>query len=144
MIQHLAELLSEKIPMTPAHDRNVNKLFCYGILKKGFALDLEHEGAKFLGEATLQPANIYRIGGGVGLAIEDRGKVHGEVFEIPEGFWKWLDRIEGHPYTYQRQVFEVSLNGEVMPAWVYVHQHPNFFGALIQSGNYTGTEADLA
>ena len=118
-----------------------NKLFCYGILKRGFSLDLSREGAKFLGEATLQPANLYRIGQGVGLRIEDEGKVYGEVFEIPPVMWKWLDRIENHPHTYQRQLVEASLYADDLSVigvncWVYVHQHPEYFGELIESGNY--------
>jgi gamma-glutamylcyclotransferase (GGCT)/AIG2-like uncharacterized protein YtfP len=121
-----------------------NKLFVYGILKRGFALDLEREGCKFLGEATLQPANIYRIGEGVGLLIENEGKVYGEVFEIPNRLWHWLDRIEGHPYTYMRQIVQVRENpplpfddrGEMHDAWVYVHQHEEYLGELIESGRY--------
>jgi gamma-glutamylcyclotransferase (GGCT)/AIG2-like uncharacterized protein YtfP len=123
-----------------------NKLFVYGILKRGFALDLEREGCKFLGKAVLQPANIYKIGDGVGLLIENEGKVYGEVFEIPERLWRWLDNIEGHPYTYMRQQVQVRVNtwtndsygcaDEEMEAWVYVHQRPEYMSELIESGKY--------
>jgi len=115
-----------------------NKLFVYGILKRGFSLDLEREGAKFLGEATLQPANLYHVGGGVGLRIEDEGKVYGEVFEIPPTMWRWLDGIEGHPYTYMRQQVQAFIVDRVGPeeVWVYVHQHPEYFTGLIESGRY--------
>lgn len=121
-----------------------NKLFCYGILKRGFSLDLEKMGGKFLGEAILKPANLYRIGDGVGLRIEDEGKVYGEVFEIErEKTWLWLDRIEGHPYTYMRQQVQVMVSCDEggpqlieMECWTYVHQHPEYMGELIESGNY--------
>ena len=115
-----------------------NKLFAYGILKKGFSLDLSREGAKFIGEAILQPANLYSIGAGVGLLLEDEGKVHGEVFEIPERMWKWLDQIEGHPHLYQRQrVWPVlAHSNDEIEAYVYVYQRPEYLGRLIESGNY--------
>jgi gamma-glutamylcyclotransferase (GGCT)/AIG2-like uncharacterized protein YtfP len=125
-----------------------NKLFVYGILKRGFSLDLTREGAKFLGEATLQHANIYKIGEGVGLLLEDEGKVYGEVFEIPERLWRWLDNIEGHPYTYMRQQIQVMLyeavdragsveyQGNEIECWTYVHQHPEYMNELIETGSY--------
>ena len=116
-----------------------NKLFVYGILKKGFSLDLSREGAKFIGEAILQPANIYSIGAGVGLLLEEEGKVHGEVFEIPnERMWKWLDQIEGHPHLYQRQIVWPVLthSNDEVEAYVYVYQRPEYLGRLIESGNY--------
>ena len=116
-----------------------NKLFVYGILKRGFSLDLSREGAKFIGEAILQPANLYSIGAGVGLLLENEGKVHGEVFEIPnERMWKWLDRIEGHPHLYQRQrVWPVlTHSNDEVEAYVYVYQRPEYLGRLIESGNY--------
>src|SRR5260370_42631174 len=76
-----------------------NKLFVYGILKRGFQLDLTKRGCKFIGEAQIQGANLYGIGhkwdgenwSGVGLRflglpVEDPIRVvHGEIFEIPDG-----------------------------------------------------------
>ena len=139
----------KRIAIQKGEDRvKPNKLFVYGILKQGFSLDLTKEGATFLGKAILQGANLYRIGQGVGLRIEDEGKVYGEVFEIPSALWHWLDRIENHPHTYQRQLVQVlmiegydeHLSEKQHPeAWVYVHQHPEYFSGLIESGKY---EAD--
>lgn len=136
----IEDMLKEKEKVEP------KILFCYGILKRGFSLDLEKMGGKFLGEAILKPANLYRIGDGVGLRIEDDGKVYGEVFEISnDKTWLWLDRIEGHPYTYMRQLVQVDmvqgydehLSDKQHPdAWTYVHQHPEYMGELIESGNY--------
>ncbi len=116
-------------------------LFVYGILKRGFPLDLEREGCKFLGEAVLQGANIYHIGSGVGLRIEDEGKVYGEVFKIPDRLWRWLDSIEGHPYNYRREIAEPILYkqgdaGIPVEAYIYVHQHPQYFNGLIESGRF--------
>ena len=104
-------------------------LFVYGILKRGFELDLSNYGGEFLGEAKLHGANIYSIGDGVGLRLSENSKdiVHGEVFEIPNNLWKWLDAIENHPYTYKREIVKVIRridNGiSVMRAWVYIHQY---------------------
>jgi len=124
-------------------------LFVYGILKRGFELDLEREGAKFIGEGVLKNANIYRIGDGVGLLLEDEGKVYGEIFKIPNRLWKWLDAIEGHPHTYMRQLVEPILWDEhdasstYVKAWVYVHQLSHYLGELIESGKYERSNANI-
>lgn len=130
--------------LLPENKVKPNKIFVYGILKRSYSLDLEKRGCKFLGEAVLQPANLYRIGDGVGMLIENEGKVHGEVFEVSNAkIWLWLDRIEGHPYTYMRQVVQVILtqgDGWEEPreieCWTYVHMHPEYMDELIESGNY--------
>lgn len=62
-----------------------NKLFVYGILKRGLALDLEQEDCKFLGEASIQGATLYRIGDGVGLRFDA---------EVPPGPYAEYDRLK--------------------------------------------------
>lgn len=141
----------------------VPHLFVYGILKRGKALDLSRHGGKFLGEATLRDANIYRIGGGVGLRLnEPGGLVHGEVFEIPDVgikvaeenpaeigllrfphahlMWHWLDEIENNGVVYTRKVVEPAFDiGDSIKAWVYEHNHAHFRESeKIKDGVYRG------
>jgi len=116
-----------------------NRLFVYGILKRGYELDVSHYGAKFLQEATLNSAVLYGIGrrwdheghpndgreySGVGLRftanLED--KVHGELWEIPEKLWPWLDQIENNGITYTRKL----VDDEFASAWVYEHTYRHF------------------
>ena len=125
---------------------NPNVLFVYGILKRGFQLDLEQRGAKFLGEAQLPGAILYRIGhGGVGLRlVEDLNKVaYGEVFEIPHcrpdryAEWGWLDEIENNGLVYTRKVVPVHFpksNADLL-TWVYEHTYPSArYDRPIESG----------
>jgi|SRR6267378_1379330 len=103
-------------------------LFVYGILKRGFVLDLTHR-AEFIGEAVLPGAILYSIGSGVGLRLtEDLNKhAYGEVFKIPQRLWKWLDGIESNGYNYTRKVVPVDMFEyrdaaiTMMNAWVYEH-----------------------
>jgi gamma-glutamylcyclotransferase (GGCT)/AIG2-like uncharacterized protein YtfP len=129
-----------------------NKLFCYGILQRGHELDLTQAslGGKFLGEALIQGANLYRIGSGVGLRlVEDPHKVaHGELFEIPDTLWPWLDDIEQNGFCYTRKIVEVHMDNArgleaeelllyPVKAWVYVHSYPNFeYKNLIEGGRF--------
>jgi gamma-glutamylcyclotransferase (GGCT)/AIG2-like uncharacterized protein YtfP len=110
-----------------------NLLFVYGILKRGECLDLEKYGAKFIGPATVEGVQLYHIGSGVGAremtwrCNDPRHEhvAHGEVFEIPDNLWPWLDRIESNGFAYTRKVMSARLpnNGGVM-AWIYIHTYP--------------------
>jgi len=106
-------------------------LFVYGILKRGFILDLTYR-AEFIGEAMLPGAILYRIGSGVGLRFtDDKHKdVYGEVFKIPQKLWKWLDSIESNGFAYTRKIVEVGVGNPEGPdfgwmsSWVYEHTFP--------------------
>ena len=82
-----------------------NKLFCYGILKRGFELDLRRHGAEFMSEAYIPGANLYHIHDGVGLRFSDDPLqvAHGEIFSIPDELWGWLDGIEANGHVYERK-----------------------------------------
>jgi gamma-glutamylcyclotransferase (GGCT)/AIG2-like uncharacterized protein YtfP len=103
-----------------------NRLFVYGILRKGFALDLTNEGATFIGNATLKNAQLYWLGNraGVGLRFEPtKVSAVGEVWEIPDRLWKWLDDIEGvrHNVYKRLKTFPVLADGSAPETYVYAH-----------------------
>lgn len=106
-----------------------DNLFCYGILKRGFALDLTQHGGKFVSEARIDGARLYAIGGGVGLRFSDCywHEAHGELFEIDPALWKWLDGIESNGFCYTRIQTPVVLldgSGREVTAFVYEHTYP--------------------
>lgn len=115
----------------PLVEDKCDLLFVYGILKRGFELDLRGK-AKFVDTAQLDGAILYRVGSGVGLRLtEDASRtVYGEVFKIPQGLWKWLDMIESNGFAYTRRIVEVCLgnpegpDGGWVKAWVYEHTYP--------------------
>ena len=128
-----------------------NKLFVYGILKQGYALDLAGYEATFLGEAHIDHATLYHIGGGVGLRFtEDDTVAHGELWTIPEKLWKWLDHIESNGFAYTRKIVGVqpkNLLGKApeetygppspIAAWVYEHTYPGMVYSLpIKGGSF--------
>ena len=118
-----------------------NLLYVYGILKRGKSADLSKFGAKFIGESKLEGAQLYHVGHGVGLRdirpmIDDPTDygyctAHGEVWEVPDPLWDWLDRIESNGFAYTRKVVHPFVhsanekNGEaLMETWVYEHTYP--------------------
>jgi len=124
-----------------------NLLSVYGLLKRGFVLDLNRYGAKFIGEGIIVNARLYQIGQGVGLRFgKDPLEVgdgcrfhsspniqpaHAEVFEIPNKLWEWLDEIESNGFAYTRKIAPVMLDHDdeydpypSIEAWVYEHTFP--------------------
>src|ERR1700676_1364568 len=100
-----------------------NRLAVFGILKRGYELDLSNHGGKFLGEGTIKDAVLFGIGrrwnheghpnderewSGVGLKLDSPlpgvqdAKV--ELWEIPDILDDWLDSIEQNGYVYTRKV----------------------------------------
>lgn len=127
----------------PPVDPECHLLFVYGILKRGFALDLSERGCPFIGKAQFDGAILYRIGQGVGLrfAALERS-AYGEVFEIPRHLWKWLDGIEQNGFAYTRKIVQVYVDNHEagrgwMKAWVYEHTFPGMkYDRPIENGVY--------
>lgn len=122
-----------------------NKLFVYGLLKRGFELDLRYyENTKFISPAQLDGATLYSIGFGVGLRFTPEipeSFALGDVFEIPEAAWPWLDGIEQNGFAYTRKVVQVKReSGEILDAWVYEHTYPNMIYSRPILGGCYGKE----
>ncbi len=138
---------------------NPSKLFVYGILKRGYELDLSDYRAKFIGEAHIPGAVLYGIGKnwhheghpnegrefhGVGLGLDkDPGRVaHGELWDIPDTLWDWLDQIEQNGFCYTRKVVPVRLDicpdvYKTINSWVYEYTYPGFdYANPIESGKF--------
>jgi gamma-glutamylcyclotransferase (GGCT)/AIG2-like uncharacterized protein YtfP len=113
-----------------------NLLFCYGILMRNFELDLSQYGGKFIQEDEVR-GRLYSIGSGVGLRLsvlpvppDIRAK--GEVWEVPEKLWGWLDSIEGNGRVYIRRLVKTISAYE---CWTYEHiyydyEAPQKYGTL--------------
>jgi len=141
---------------------NPKLLMVYGILKKGYELDLSEYGAKFIGECHIPGAILYGIGKnwnheshpnegrefhGVGLGLDkDPDRVaHGELWEIPDTLWDWLDQIEQNGFCYTRKVVQVRVTDPVSEApeyqytnaWVYEYSYPGFdYANPIEGGRF--------
>lgn len=129
-----------------------SKLAVYGILKRGFSLDLSKPeyGGKFLDDGIIQSAQLHAISYGVGLRfVEDPLQVaHVELFEIPDELWDWLDQIESNGRVYTRKVVQVHVEDLykgydlTTNAWVYEHMFLNTqeeydkYYPKIESGRY--------
>jgi gamma-glutamylcyclotransferase (GGCT)/AIG2-like uncharacterized protein YtfP len=133
------------IPNMVSKIEQTDLIFCYGLLKRKFRLDLSARGGTFLGEGAIEGATLRPIGGGVGLRFDQDCSyiAHGEVFLIPTRLWPWLDTIENNGVTYTRCVTDVNLidpidkSVSVVKAWVYEHTYKNMaYTHPIPGGRY--------
>lgn len=127
--------ISNPEPISVERPKSTSRIFVYGILKRGFPLDLKQYGGKFLGKARIAGTQLYHIGGGVGLrkTADLATKAVGELWEVPNSLWHWLDDIEQNGFCYTREKFAIErpilceedqMGLSLEPAWAYVHSYP--------------------
>lgn len=93
-------------------------VFVYGTLKRGNSNAAVLEGAHFVDVATVENYGL-TSGGGFPYAIPAEGmQVHGELYEVDEETFQRLDRLEGFPWHYTRDL--VNVVGTDTQAWIYV------------------------
>jgi gamma-glutamylcyclotransferase (GGCT)/AIG2-like uncharacterized protein YtfP len=115
-----------------------SKIFVYGILRKGFSLDLSNYGGMYVKDAEIKNAQLYWIGNrmGVGLRFEFSKKpAQGEVWMIPNSLWSWLDEIEG----VKRQVYtrRTAYTTDRTKVQLYEHTYPQMlYGDPIETNRF--------
>ena len=110
----------------------------YGTLKKGFYNHYLLEGEKFLGEAISKerfslghasfPAVIPDING---------SPIKVEIYEVSSETLNKLDRLEGYPDFYNRELYEFTLkDGKTVKAFLYtIQKKSGYFSWLTPSSD---------
>lgn len=112
---------------------NTHKVFVYGTLKKGKSNHRLLENAKYLGERTLWHYAIYDLGPFPCILPRYSFSVKGELYLVTDEELQLLDRLEGHPEMYFRQLVYVEPNGEDVFAYIWNRNLPRQT-TLIPSG----------
>lgn len=111
------------------------KIFVYGTLKRGYGNNRLLKNSKYLGSYRVEGLQLWahpqNKGWGIPHAIPGPGRITGELYEIDYETLMRLDRLEGHPYFYKRQLIKV--NNQI--AWIYIGK-PSSSMSLIESGIY--------
>ncbi len=94
------------------------KVFVYGTLKKGKSNHRFLENAEYLGEKTLWHYALYDLGPFPCILPRYSFSVKGELYLVTDKELQLLDRLEGHPDMYQRQIVCVEPTQE--DAFTYV------------------------
>lgn len=91
-------------------------LFVYGTLKRGLANHPHLAGASHAGEAQMAGIDLHDLGP-FPMAIDGDGRIHGELYRLAEEQLARLDRFEGVPRLYQRELRPL-VDGR--SAWIYL------------------------
>lgn len=107
-------------------ENNTNTVFVYGTLQRGHGNHrlLDVEGAALVGRAqTVKKFDL--ITDGLPYVFPESGSFHvkGEVYEVTDEVLASLDRLEGHPRLYKREIIWVQNDlGAPRAAWIYFYQ----------------------
>lgn len=118
-------------------------LFVYGTLRKGFS---NHD--HFLRDKS----SVYFMSDGVTAdkytmsaascpwvsKKEQSTVIHGELYLIDDETLSRIDRLEGHPHNYCREIVQVENISEnvVVDAWMYLRDSDSRYGVIIPNGDY--------
>lgn len=92
------------------------KLYCYGLLKKGFALSTYIKECEYIGVSFLSGYDMYS-NGSYPMIIKGSGTIKGEVYEVNKETLDYLDSVE---YGYNRKIVKVLVNGKEEDCYVYI------------------------
>jgi gamma-glutamylcyclotransferase (GGCT)/AIG2-like uncharacterized protein YtfP len=118
-------------------EKEKHLLFVYGTLKRGFWNHSFLEGEEFVGEAeTKEKYAMYVSGIPFVVKGEQVSTIKGELYRVSSETLRLIDRLEGHPNWYRRElvpvyVWEGGRKREVQ-AYLYFSLKPE--GRLEESG----------
>ena len=109
----------------------------YGTLRSG------ESNARFCRNAISRrnaaiPGSLYNTGCGYpAYAPEGETTVVVELIEIPFSDWASVDRLEGYPRLYDRELLDFTLDdGSTVQAWVYIMNRLPPHARIIPSGDW--------
>lgn len=93
-------------------------VFVYGSLRRGEQNHWHLDGCLLIREARTEPGfRLYDLGAYPAMVAGGRGSVVGEVYAVGPEALAALDRLEGHPRYYQRQVVRLA-DGQAVESYL--------------------------
>jgi len=103
----------------------MHQVFVYGTLRRRSHNHRLLESSKFVGNAMTEK-KYAMFASGIPYVTERLSEIEivGEVYEVDAETLKRLDRLEGHPDSYERRMIKVVLeNGRRINAYLYFYDH---------------------
>jgi gamma-glutamylcyclotransferase (GGCT)/AIG2-like uncharacterized protein YtfP len=118
----------------------MTRVFVYGSLRKGFGNHGLLANSLFIEEATTKPTySMLHLGSFPGL-IPGNTAIQGEVYDVDDTTLVDLDRLEGYPHLYGKELASVELPWGTETALVYVlsEETANSMGSrdIVESGDW--------
>jgi len=118
----------------------VGLLFVYGSLKRGERNHGQLREARLEGKGSVSGLSLYDLGPFPMAVVDPSGSsvLHGEIYAVTAEQLEHVDRFEGAPRLYERQLHRLRDGREV---WVYVGRARQVrFVATIPSGRWLGSD----
>lgn len=96
-------------------------VFVYGSLRRGMHNHRVMGESEFLAEATLTGFSMFQVSSFPAI-VEGNGSVKGELYLVDDATLARLDRLEGHPRMYRREMVTVQSGDVLAQVWAYVWQ----------------------
>ncbi len=108
-----------------------NRVFVYGTLRSGFGNHHYVAKSAFCGPAATRHPNYVMTTNGIPFVCEaapddpDAARIYGEIYEVDDETLAALDRLEGHPRWYRREIrkfvlWQPTSGRAVWDAWIYL------------------------
>jgi gamma-glutamylcyclotransferase (GGCT)/AIG2-like uncharacterized protein YtfP len=108
----------------------------YGSLKRGFYNHRLLEESTFMAEGQVDGLAMYSLGS-YPMVVPGNGQVAVELYEVDQLTFAQLDRLEGFPIFYGRQVVTVNTAHCPVQAWIYVGRREQVKGQRrVRSGQW--------
>lgn len=115
----------------------MTRVFVYGSLLRGEPNHRLLAAARFIGPAHTRPVfALHDLGAFPGVVSNGTTAIAGEIYEVDGPTLERLDRLEGHPHLYRREVVELVADDGVELAYIYVYVASLKFTRPIASGNW--------
>ena len=116
---------------------NTVKLIVYGTLMSGERNHRFCRNAINITPCTIS-GTLYDTGYGFPAFVpEGENTVAAELIEIPFEDWEAVDRLEGYPRLYDRQLFTCTLSdGTIDSGWIYIMNNLPPIATVIKSGDW--------
>lgn len=108
----------------------------YGTLRKNYGNHHYLKNADFIGLG--KTINKYRLRAR-GIPFVDKTPnthITIELYSVNDVELANIDRLEGHPTTYKRELTEVKVNDTIYNAWLYFYNHDLEYVTEINDGDY--------
>lgn len=98
------------------------KMFVYGTLKSNHGNNYLMRNSTLIGSGVTQNQfALYQMGIPFVVKEQQVSQIHGELYEVPAVDVPSIDRLEGHPHSYRRQLTKVIVDGKVHDAFLYFY-----------------------
>lgn len=115
----------------------MTRVFVYGSLLRGEYNHRLLAHAKLVGSARTKPSfALHDLGSFPGVVAGGSTAIVGEIYDVDGPTLERLDRLEGHPHLYRRDLVELEMRDATELAYIYVYVASLVRARAIPSGDW--------